>query len=296
MLSILIPTYNFNCYTLAVQIVQQAVIENIVFELICIDDGSLSLVNKENQKINCLANCKFIELKKNIGLSNNRNALVKESKYENIIFLDGDSLLPDKKYINRYLKALKKNTDVIYGGRIHPEMVDSTRKLRWKYGTKREDLKAAFREKNKFKCILFNNTLIKRTLFNKIGFDKALTQYGHEDTLFAYNISKLNVDVLHIDNPVLHNDIDNNAVYLNKTIMSLENLNSLYKSGSIDPHFVTFLRHFNRLKLLKLNYLFAFNFKVFHTLYESQLTSINPSIFIFDIFRLSYFCKINLKK
>ena len=80
MLSILIPTYNYNVYPLAYQLEQQACASNIIFEIICFDDGSTSKLNLENEKINTLKNSKFIALKKNIGLSNNRNKLAESAE------------------------------------------------------------------------------------------------------------------------------------------------------------------------------------------------------------------------
>jgi glycosyltransferase involved in cell wall biosynthesis len=119
MLSILIPTYNYNVYPLATVIEQQTLKAGIIFEIICIDDGSNSPLNIENEKINYLTNCKFIDQKKNVGLSSNRNALAEASQYEFILFIDSDSQLPDKKFIKRYTDAIKNGTDIIYGGTVY---------------------------------------------------------------------------------------------------------------------------------------------------------------------------------
>ena len=296
MLSILIPTYNYNVYPLACQLEKQAIDAQIEFEIICFDDGSKSSVNNENNKINSLTNSKFKALEKNIGLSNNRNALVDASKYENILFIDGDSVLIDNQFIMRYLKALEEKPDVIYGGRIHPNKVEPDRKLRWKYGKKIEDLNSKQRNRNIYKCVLFNNTLISKRVFNQIGFEKSITQYGHEDTIFAYKLSLIKASILHIDNAVLHNDIDLNPIYLDKTKKGIENLNLIYNTELIEPSFVTFLTYFESLKKFKLNYVFAYLYKIFQNVFVNNLTSKNPSLFVFNVFRLSYFCYINLNE
>jgi len=296
MLSILLPTFNYNAYPLAHDLEKQAIEANIIFEIICFDDGSNSILNLENKKINNLRNSKFIAFKNNIGLSNNRNALAEISRYENLLFIDGDSLIIDKRFILKYLDALKKNTDVVYGGRIHPDSVDSSRKLRWKYGKFREDLNSVQRNKNIYKAVLFNNTLIKKSVFKKIYFEKTITQYGHEDTLFAFKLSKIKASVLHIDNMVLHGDIDLNEVYFYKTKKGIENLNNIYMKGLIDPDFVTFLKIFIKLKKFNLNYLINLNYKLFKSFFKYNLTSNKPSLHIYEMFRLSYFCYINLKK
>lgn len=296
MLSILIPTYNYNVFPLIHELEAQALKANIVFEIICIDDGSFSILNEENQKINSLTNCTFTENKKNIGLSNNRNELSEKSQYSNLLFIDGDSEIISKNFINRYLIAIKHNFDVVYGGRIHPETTETNRKLRWKYGKYREDLTSNQRNKNIYKSILFNNTLIKKRVFNKIGFEKTITKYGHEDTIFAYCLSKKKASIKHIDNPVLHGDVDFNQVFIEKTHKALENLNFIYQKRLIEPKFVTFLRLFVKLKTIRLNYFFAFISKTFHPYFILNLESNHPSLLIFDLFRLSYFCYINLKE
>lgn len=296
MISILIPTYNYNVYALACQLEKQALEAQIEFEIICIDDGSKSSINIENNKINTLSNSKFIAFEKNVGLSNNRNALAKASNYGILLFIDGDSLLLDDKYIIRYLNALKEGKDIIYGGRIHPKKTGADRRLRWKYGIYREDSNAFKRNKNLFKSILFNNTIIKKSAFNKIRFEKNITQYGHEDTVFAYKLSKINATVSHIDNPVLHDDVDLNSVFFNKTHKSLENLNLIYKTNLIDSNFITFLKVFIKLKKVKLNYVFALVNKILYPFFKLNLTSKHPSLYVFELFRLSYFCHINLKK
>lgn len=296
MLSILIPTYNYNVYPLARQLEQQAINEGINFELICFDDGSNSVLNIENEKINNLTNCKFVAIKQNVGPSKNRNALVEVSIYEYVLFIDGDSLLPDDKFIKRYIDGLKIDIDVIYGGTVYLKNIKQKQKLRWKYGVKREALTAQEREKELFKCLLFNNTIVRKYFFQTLGFEKSITQYGHEDTIFAFDLQKHNASLKHINNPVIHYGIDSNISFINKTKYSLENLNSIYKTHLIDSNFITFLRIFIKLKRFKLNYLLAFIHKIFYPFFKYNLISKNPSLLIFDLFRLSYFCHINLKK
>ena len=296
MISILIPTYNYNVYPLTCELEKLAINAEIAFEIICFDDGSLSKINNENHKINTLLNSKFVAFDKNIGLSNNRNKLAKVSKYEYLLFIDGDSLITNQDYLKRYLEAITENTEVIYGGRVHPLSAEPSKRLRWKYGVYREDKAASKRIENKFKSILFNNTLIKKSLFMQIGFEKTIIQYGHEDTIFAYHLSKIKAQVTHINNPVLHGDIDLNEVYYNKTKKGIENLNFIYNSKLIDVNFVTLLKIFNRLKTFKLHYLFAHGYKFFSKLFEVNLTSNRPSLYLFDLFKLTYFCHINLKK
>ncbi|MGB6269438.1 MAG: glycosyltransferase family 2 protein [Olleya sp.] len=296
MLSILIPTYNYDVTKLVTSLHKQLIISKIDFEIIVFDDGSNGETNVKNDTLNNLDFITFKANKQNVGLSNCRNLLAEASQYEYILFIDGDSLVISKDYINNYLKHIKSGASIIYGGRVHPDKVSNKRKLRWKYGKKREDLTAKQREKNNYKRMFCNNTLMTKAIFKTIGFEKTLTQYGHEDTLFAYKASLLNTSVIHIDNPILHGDVDYSKVFLDKTKKGLQNLNYIYKSELIDYHFIPFLVYFSKLKELKLNYLFAGLYPLINPIATYISTTKRPSLFVFDLFRISYFCYINLKK
>ena len=65
MLSILIPTYNYDITKLVTDLHQQATDLEIVFEIIVMEDGSEKYIT-ENQKINALSGCRSIILNKNI--------------------------------------------------------------------------------------------------------------------------------------------------------------------------------------------------------------------------------------
>ena len=293
MLSILIPTYNYNIHPLVQALESQALKANIIFEIVCIDDGSFSILNEENQKINTLTNCLFIENKKNIGLSNSRNELARISQYDNLLFIDGDSVIIDNKFIELYLKVLTENTDIVYGGRVHPESIDDANKqLRWKYGKQVEDKIATTREKNVYKTLMFNNTLVKRSCFDLIKFDKTLVKYGHEDTLFAYQVGKSKLNVGHIDNPIMHGDIDDSTIFLNKTEKGLTNLLYLNTSKKINPNFVKILKLYTLFDLFKIRHLVSFFYKKFEASIKHNLKSDNPSLFLFKLFKIGYLCSL----
>ena len=57
-----------------------------------------------------------------------------------------------------------------------------------------------------------------------MAFDERLAGYGHEDTLFGYQLGRAGIPVLHIDNPVLHGQLETNARYLQKSREAIRNL------------------------------------------------------------------------
>ena len=72
------------------------------------------------------------------------------------------------------------------------------------------------------------NVLIERSVFSKIRFNEELKQYGHEDTLLGYQLKKAGIDILHIDNGLMHEGLESNRDFLNKTKLGIENLSKLY--------------------------------------------------------------------
>jgi hypothetical protein len=296
MLSILIPIYNYNAYPLVLELHKQCLECGIDFEILCQDDASKSVLNSENEKINSLSNCNFTELKVNIAHRQNRNMLASKAKFENLLFIDGDSIIIRNNYISNFVSCLN-DFDIIYGGRLHPENCPSNvQKLRWKYGKFIEDKSVEKRKLTPFQSLLFNNTVIKKDCFNQVKFDSHLTKYGHDDTQLSYQLSQFNPKLKHIDNPVEHGDIDTNKEYLIKSKSSLENLLELYNEGKINKHFSRLISLLLLLNKLKLTYLISVFYKISEGFLNRSLEGNNPNLFIYNIYRIGYLCKISVKK
>ncbi len=296
MLSILIPIYNYNAYPLVMELHKQCLECAIDFEILCQDDASKSVLNSENEKINSLSNCNFTELKVNIAHRQNRNMLANKAKFENLLFIDGDSIIIRNNYISNFVSCLN-DFDIIYGGRLHPENCPSNvQKLRWKYGKFIEDKSVEKRKLTPFQSLLFNNTVIKKDCFNQVKFDSHLTKYGHDDTQLSYQLSQFNPKLKHIDNPVEHGDIDTNKEYLIKSKSSLENLLELYNEGKINKDFSRLISLLLLLNKLKLTYLISVFYKISEGFLNRNLEGNNPNLFIYNIYRIGYLCKISTEK
>ena len=292
MLSILIPIYNHNAFNLVKELNEQCVNCGIEYEIICQDDASNSPLNVFNEEINKLPNCSFISLKQNVAHRQNRNLLAEKAKYKWLLFIDGDSKIIQQNYIQNYIDNTK-GFEVIYGGRIHPEICPSNQQsLRWKYGKFIEDKTATERLKQPYKCLLFNNTLILKSEFNKVKFDSTITLYGHDDTQFSYELSKIKSKVNHIDNPILHDDIDENEKYLSKTEESLKSILILYSMNKVSSNFVSILKLYAFLNKTKLIYLVRLGFILFKNIFRKQILSNNPSLSIFNVYRIGYLCSL----
>jgi Glycosyl transferase family 2 len=292
MLSILIPIYNYNTFPLVFELQKQCMECKIDFEILCQDDASGSELNLENEKINSLEYCSFISLKKNVAHRENRNLLAEKAKNDYLLFIDGDSIIISENYIYNYISNLYY-FDVIYGGRIHPDKCPSdNQKLRWKYGKYMEDKLAINRMKKPYSSMLFNNTLIKKECFNKVKFDKELKKYGHDDTQLSYQLSLLNVSVNHIENPVEHGDIETNLNYYNKSKESIETLLDLYKNSNLDSNYLKILKLYAILQQTKIKFLVSKLHLIFEKIFLKNLTGSNPSLLVYNIFRIGYMCSI----
>ena len=292
MISILIPTFNYNAYPLAVAIEQQALKANIIYELICIDDGSFSDRNIENQKINSLTNCKFIEGKKNIGRNANRHLLAKKAQYDWLLFIDSDVLPKTSDYIVNYLTIIPQEYDAVFGGFAYfdtPPSRDKT--LRYYFGKNREEVSAVIRNNQPYKVIISANFLIRKSIFLQINKAETKNLYGL-DYLFGGLLKTNSSKVHHIDNEVYHHGIDRNEDYLEKTKKAVETLYYINKTKKLTKHDNSLLNAYKRLKLTYLSGLFGKVLLKFDERIERNLLSENPSMFLFDLYRLGYFCRI----
>ena len=296
MLSILIPIYNYNVYPLVLELHKQCLECEIKFEIVCQDDASGSDLNFENEKINLLSNSSFITLKENIAHRKNRNLLAEKAKYNYLLFIDGDSNVISSNYVSNYIQNIQ-DFDIVYGGRIHPEVCPSDlQKLRWKYGKLIEDKTCENRKKTPFQSLLFNNTIIKKECFNNVKFDLFLIKYGHDDTQLSYQLSLLEAKVNHINNPVEHGDIDNNSFFVAKMKGSLENLIYLYEEKKITQNFSKLISLLLLLNKLKLTYFVSKFYLLFEKVIFKQLEGNNPNLFVFNLFRIGYLCVLESNK
>jgi len=294
MLSILIPTYNYNVFPLVQEVFQQCVKENIIFEIIVLDDSSQNF-HEENNQINTLNNCFYTVLNQNIGRSAIRNLLSTKASFENLLFLDADVRLISNLFIKNYLNFIENNPqyNVVYGGIVYQEnKPDNNQLLRWIYGNKREALPAEKRSENAYISFLTLNFLIKKDVFAKVKFNEAIPNLRYEDLLFSYDLMKSNTSVQHINNQVVHNGIENSEFFLQKTNDSLKGLKFLLANNYLPDDYARLSAVYKLLKQTKLIVLIDLIYKLRKNSFKKNLLSSKPSLLIYDIYRLGYFSKL----
>jgi glycosyltransferase involved in cell wall biosynthesis len=239
---------------------------------------------------------KVIVSEKNIGRAAIRNKLALEAKGDYLLFIDADTMIPGtaEAYIMKWVEAMP-TARVISGGVLYHESPpgDPDKILRWKYGRKREQRKASERNKMPYAAFTTFNVLIDKSIFSKLRFNEELKQYGHEDTLFSYQLEKAGIKILHIDNGLIHEGLESNREYLNKTKLGIENLSMLYDSVTDKRAFsssVTMLRIYNIIRVFRLNLILAGIFVRFRERMEIKIDSSDPSLLLFAIYKVSMFC------
>ena len=290
MISILIPCFDYNAYPLVSILEKQALMLKIDFEIICIDDGSFSSKNDLNQKINLLTNSKFIELKKNIGRINNRLLLAEKSQYEWLIFLDVDNLPYEDNFLKNYIDELNKGT-LIIGGCIYKKPENENFSLRYKFGKLREQINSDIRNKNPYKYVSSGNFMCKKDVLIDVLASINSISYGN-DYIFGSLIKKKGIDIKHIDNPVLIDNIDENQIFIKKTHHALDNLISSYNNKIIKNHSISILKAYIILDSLLMKNIFVKITDLFKNLLNRNLHCKDPNLFLFDLYRLNYLCKI----
>ncbi len=151
------------------------------------------------------------------------------------------------------------------------------------------------RKRNKHPYSRFStfNVLIDKTIFSKFRFYEELKQYGFEDTLFGYQLKKAGINMLHIDNGLVHEGLETNKEYLVKTKYSIENLSKLYDNVTDKKTFssiVGLLRIYRFLRFFHLTRIMAGLFIRFRDKMEIKLDSSKVSLELFRFYKISMFC------
>ena len=296
MLSILIPIYNYNAYPLILELHKQCLECEIEFEIVCQDDVSSTYL-PENNAINTLQNCSFSINKNNLGRGRNINSIAEKAKFNWLLILDCDVFPTDKYFIKNYIEAISSNIyKIIFGGiSYESRTLENQKLLRWVYGSKRESLSVELRRKKPFSSALTSNILIEKELFIKNPFDNSIIKYGYEDMCLLSVLESNKNQILHINNPAFHLNLETSNQFLEKTKIALENLNFIIDANILNPKDLKIIKIYNFVKKNGLKKFVVFIFNKFEGRIIWNLLSEKPSLLLFDLYKLGYYCTINSK-
>jgi glycosyltransferase involved in cell wall biosynthesis len=296
MLSICIPVYNYDVSPLVEELHRQLAASGISFEILLIDDASSSGFREKNRQI-ALSNTVYLQLERNIGWTKIRNLLAQKARYPYLLCMDSDSEIPSDTYVARYIDICRPGI-VCFGGRMYEkQMKNRNLSLRWKYGKERESHTAVHRRKHPNVSFQAGNFIIDKNLFNIVSFNEALTEYGNEDTLFGLELLEHHILIEHIDNPLIHLGLEENTRFLKKVESSLINLKQIERileNRHIDrANFPRIVRTKKLLERYCLKGVVTFLFGIFRSVMTRNLCGKNPNLFLFDLYRVGFFCSID---
>jgi glycosyltransferase involved in cell wall biosynthesis len=290
-ISILIPVYNYDVTQLVKSLLAQMDLLPHSFEIILLDDCSTHDTKNLLKNISTHEHLKIYFNNQNSGRELSRKKLATLASSNNLLFLDCDSSIVSQNFMEQYITALLNDAQIVVGGTIYEtnSPQKTSKLLHWKYGSLRESKVNT----HTFKA---NNFCIKKHIFNALPAIKNLQGYGHEDTYWGIWFEQNNHQITFLNNPVLHSGIEDCEAFLQKTNQALKNLHnlSLLVDKKLLAQHVQLYKLFLHIKKARLLAVFDFLNKPFVGLLLKNLKSKNPSINVFNYYKLVNFVKLNL--
>ena len=286
-LSILIPSYNWDCSQLVQDLLEQ--IPEDAEIIIGNDKSTDPKAIAAFQYIATLKQCKIFEPTENLGRARILNRLFKLSSGKWILIMDCDTKIDNPNYIKDYLTATENHVaDAFCGGMKNTETCPPGCELRWIYETRvARKLTVSYRQEHPYESLTTQNFMISREAFIQTGFLEAITQYGYEDIILIQQLQRQNKKIYHLENRLIHLDIDTNKGFLAKSRQALRTLHSLPQEVWPDTK-LTKLYH--RLHALHLHRVIALTHLMLLPITKRLLHSRFAPISIFQLYKLGYFC------
>jgi glycosyltransferase involved in cell wall biosynthesis len=289
LLSICIPIYNSDIRPIATELHRQIQAYSSEVELLFLDDASDVFFKDLNRSVGSFSD--YQELPVNIGRSKIRNAFLPFVKGKYLLFLDGDSIVHRTDFVQKYLEYIRDNSiDLVVGGREETTFRPSrSHLLRWEYSRKRESKTTQERISDQKSGFKSNNFIVKKSIFKDNPFDESITTYGHEDTLFGFQLNMKGVVCHHIDNPIKNDDLVENHLFLLKTKDAVSNLWQISQKLK-DVRFNEQQKLVTLAIRLRKYYVVSFIFQGFGQVFQPMLAFLLTKgyfrLWMFDLYRL----------
>ena len=290
MLSVLVPVFNWDVTDLVTTLHQQCMKLSIEFEVLAVDDYSTNLTTREaNSKIN-LEHFRLIELDSNVGNAEARNILARTAKFSWLLFLDADMMPVHDHFVSLYLEQIQLDDfDIMSGGILYEKEVSSEFKLKWLHGTKTEE---QLEEKDPYLEIRGNNFLVRKPIFLQNPFGGLPESYGYVDTHFGLKLKQSKSRVKIIDNPCIHLGLETNEKFVEKHKKAIRNAFWMMNNQPDLAENLRIVKMYKKVQKLGLRKPIAWLFQLFEKTMLKNLHSKNPSLFVFQLYKLGYICTL----
>ena len=291
-LSILIPTFNEECLTQVTELQHHAAsIDGLQYEILVSDDASTNVeVVQKNEQINLLDHCQMFRQSTNRGRAANRNFLAMQAHYDWLLFLDCNVNLPHEHFINNYLQI--EAADIVCGGvTIKEDTLLASTNLRYKYEQKIAPKHTAQqRQMHPYQSFRTTNFMARRETIISHPFDETIDRYGYEDVLFGKRLCDAQIEIQHIDNPVILTHFESNEKYVSKIEDAMHTLHDLQNDLS---EYSPLLSTANRLKKMGLLPWARSVFRKTSKTMRAKLVCDKPRISWLNPYKLGYFLSID---
>ena len=284
-LSILIPTFNDDCTQLVTDLRRQAeACEDLEYEIIVADDGSTNQeVVRAHEQLNTWDHCRFVRKERNTGRAAIRNYLSSLAQYPWLLFIDSDMSVVRDDFIQNYISSPLNG--IRYGGY---EVIGNDRT------NLRNTYECAFaakhtiekRRKEPYQHFHTSNFMTSKQLMEQFPFDERFRFYGYEDDIYGKCMKENHIEIEHIDNPIGFSKYESNEEFLRKTE---EGLRTLLTFSDELTDYSTIITVSNQLKRWKLSPVMRVFHQMFHRLEYRNLCGKYPSLFLFKLYKLSYY-------
>jgi glycosyltransferase involved in cell wall biosynthesis len=206
-LSVLIPTFRDDPSALLKALDQTLA----PAEVVVLDDGGGDDVLAERiarriQKMRLPA--RFVRLSRNEGRAKGRNRLAAHARGGHLLFLDSDMLPDTPDFLDRWTAVADGGAAVAFGGfTLDQTPQRPEHALHRAMALKSDCTPAPDRAKAPEKHVFTSNLLVRRDVFETIGFDEGFSGWGWEDVEWAMRVARQH-PILHIDNTASHLGLD----------------------------------------------------------------------------------------
>lgn len=287
-LSVLIPTYNYDCSRLVHQLLKQLPQDGeIIVGDDCSTDEEITHKNIEEAQS---PGCRFFQPPHNLGRAAIRNALAREAKGEWLLFVDADAEVRSQTFIADYM-ASTDCAQVVCGGLGNvSECPSPACRLRYDYEVSAEKrLTLDYRRRFPYAQFTTFNFLISRSLFLSICFDESIREYGHEDTLFGLELKRRGIAIRHIDNKLTHLGLEDAETYLSKTETALRTLAQMDMDMKRHARISSLALRLSRWHLLGL---VRTLYNIYKAPLRANLLGKHPRQVLFAFYKLGYYASI----
>jgi glycosyltransferase involved in cell wall biosynthesis len=196
-------------------------------EVVVLDDGSgdPALAARVGEAVEAMRlPARFVRLAANEGRSRGRNRLTRHARADRFLFIDADMLPDTGHFLADWLALIETRDPAAAFGGFSLDQTPRTRAnaLHRAMALKSDCVPAAERARDPAKHMFTANLLVRRDVFDSVGFDERFTGWGWEDVEWAIRVAAL-WPIVHPDIPASHMGLDPAPVMARKYEQSAAN-------------------------------------------------------------------------